>query len=192
MILLPKKESVKYFPTREAWRVWLEEHFETATEVWFLYPNKNSVKQAVSYNDAVEEALCFGWIDSTVKSYNETERIQRFTPRKPKRPYSQPNKERLKWLFDNDKIHPRLIEHIRQVLSEPFVFPDDILQKLQTDSEVWNHFQQFSKSYQRIRIAYIEAARKRPEEFEKRLNNFIQKTKENKKIAGFGGVEKYY
>lgn len=190
--MIPSKESVKYFPTREAWRAWLAEHFETATEVWFVHPNKNSDKQAISYNDAVEEALCFGWIDSTVKSYNETERIQRFTPRKPKSPYSQPNKERLRWLLENNKIHPKIIEHVRLVLSEPFVFPDDILHRLQTDDEVWHHFQQFSESYQRIRIAYIDGARKRPEEFEKRLNNFIQKTKENKKITGFGGVEKYY
>ncbi len=189
---IPSKESVKYFPTREAWRTWLAEHFETATEVWFVHPNKNSGKQAISYNDAVEEALCFGWIDSTVKSYNETERIQRFTPRKSKSPYSQPNKERLRWLLENHKIHPELIEHVRQVLSKPFVFPDDILHRLQTDDEAWRHFQQFPDSYQRIRIAYIDGARKRPEEFEKRLNNFIQKTKENKKITGFGGVEKYY
>ena len=49
-----------------------------------------------------------------------------------------------------------------------------------------------AQAYKRIRIAYIEAARKRPEEFEKRLNNFINKTKENKKIRGFGGIEKYY
>lgn len=96
---IPSEESVKYFPTREAWRAWLAEHFETAAEVWFVHPNKNSDKQAISYNDAVEEALCFGWIDSTVKSYNETERIQRFTPRKPKSPYSQPNKERLRWFL---------------------------------------------------------------------------------------------
>jgi hypothetical protein len=52
--------------------------------------------------------------------------------------------------------------------------------------------QVFSDTYKRIRIAYIEAARKRPEEFEKRLNNFIGKTKENKRITGFGGIEKYY
>lgn len=50
----------------------------------------------------------------------------------------------------------------------------------------------FSDTYKRIRIAYIEAARKRPEEFEKRLNNFINKTRENKRITGFGGIEKYY
>ena len=54
------------------------------------------------------------------------------------------------------------------------------------------NYQPFSEAYKRIRIAYIEAARKRPEEFEKRLNNFISKTKDNKTIAGFGGIEKYY
>ena len=57
---------------------------------------------------------------------------------------------------------------------------------------VWKNYQSFSEAYKRIRIAYIEAARKRPEEFEKRLNNFISKTKENKRIVGFGGIEKYY
>jgi len=60
------------------------------------------------------------------------------------------------------------------------------------DKTVWKNYQHFSDTYKRIRIAYIEAARIRPEEFEKRLNHFISKTKENKKITGFGGIEKYY
>ena len=68
----------------------------------------------------------------------------------------------------------------------------DIIARLKEDKTVWNNYQLFSDTYKRIRIAYIEAARKRPEEFEKRLNNFINKTKENKKIRGFGGIEKYY
>ena len=69
---------------------------------------------------------------------------------------------------------------------------NDIIGKLKEDKTVWENYQQFSDAYRRIRIAYIEAARKRPEEFEKRLNNFINKTKENKMIKGFGGIEKYY
>ena len=68
----------------------------------------------------------------------------------------------------------------------------DIIARLKEDKTVWNNYQLFSDAYKRIRIAYIEAARKRPVEFEKRLNNFINKTKENKKIRGFGGIEKYY
>ncbi|MFK8274782.1 YdeI family protein [Capnocytophaga cynodegmi] len=189
---MPTKESIKYFATREAWRKWLETNFETAAEIWFVHPKKTSDRKAISYNDAVEEALCFGWIDSTVKSLNETERIQRFTPRKPKSPYSQPNKERLQWLFENEKIHPKLLSEVQKVLSEPFVFPDDILDTLKADKTLWENFNHFSDSYKRIRIAYIDDARRRPEEFEKRLNNFIAKTKENKKIAGFGGIDKYY
>ena len=68
----------------------------------------------------------------------------------------------------------------------------DIIEKLKEDKTIWENYLHFSDAYKRIRIAYIEAARKRPEEFEKRLNNFINKTKENKIITGFGGIGKYY
>jgi hypothetical protein len=77
-------------------------------------------------------------------------------------------------------------------LSEPFIFPNDIIDKLKEDKIVWENYQCFSDTYKRIRIAYIETARIRPEEFEKRLKHFIIKTKENKIITGFGGIEKYY
>ena len=63
---------------------------------------------------------------------------------------------------------------------------------LRQDALAWEHYVSFPESYKRIRVAYIDAARKRPAEFEKRLANFIQKTRENKLLAGYGGVEKYY
>lgn len=158
-----------------------------------LYSPPNlRAKKSVTYNDAVEEALCFGWIDSTIKALDKEHKIQHFTPRNPKSSYSQANKERLKWLLEHNMIHPDWEDNIRKVLSAPFVFPNDIIGKLKEDKTVWENYQQFSDAYRRIRIAYIEAARKRPEEFEKRLNNFIDKTKENKMIKGFGGIEKYY
>ena len=94
--------------------------------------------------------------------------------------------------MENRMIHPKFEDKIRKVLSEPFIFPNDIMDKLREDEELWQNYQCFSDTYKRIRIAYIEAARKRPEEFEKRLNNFIGKTKENKRITGFGGIDKYY
>ena len=68
----------------------------------------------------------------------------------------------------------------------------DIIARLKEDKTVWNNYQLFSDTYKRIRIAYIEAARNRPDEFDKRLNNFSNKTSENKRITGFGGIEKYY
>jgi uncharacterized protein YdeI (YjbR/CyaY-like superfamily) len=189
---MPKQNNIKYFENREDWRKWLGDNFEAADEIWFVFPGKSSNKKSISYNDAVEEALCFGWIDSTVKSLDKEHKIQRFTPRKAKSSYSQANKERLTWLLENRMIHPKLEDEILNVLSAPSIFPDEIISRLKEDKIVWENYQQFSESYKRIRIAYIEAARKRPEEFEKRLGNFIRKTKENKVITGFGGIEKYY
>jgi hypothetical protein len=74
-------------------------------------------------------------------------------------------------------IHPKLVDKIRNVLSEPFVFSDNILNKLQADPTVWNNYQQFSDTYKRIRIAYIQAAEIRPEEFEKRSTTLSTKQK---------------
>lgn len=184
--------NIKYFETRREWRDWLTVNFKTAGEVWFVFPNKSSGKKSVLYNDAVEEALCFGWIDSTIRPLDENHKIQRFTPRNPKSTYSQSNKERLKWLLENNLIHPEWEDKIRNVLADPFIFPTDIIDRLKEDKVVWKNYQCFSDNYKRIRIAYIEAARKRPDEFEKRLMHFINKTKGNKMITGFGGIDKYY
>ena len=185
-------EDIYYFETREEWRLWLTNHFETSTGIWIIFPLKSTVMKCVLYNDAVEEARCFDWIDSTTKSLDNLNRMQRFTPRNPKSIYSQANKERLRWLFDNKMIHPKIRHKIETLLSESFIFPEDIVDQLKADTIVWNNYQQFSDSYKRIRIAYIESARKLQEEFHKRLRHFIQKTKENKQIKGFGGIEKYY
>ena len=186
------ENKIKYFENRKDWRKWLTDNFEITDEIWFVFPNKSSIKKGILYNDAVEEALCFDWIDSTIKSLDKEHKIQRFTPRNAKSTYSQANKERLKWLLENKMIHPKFEDKIQKTLSEPFIFPNDIIDKLKEDKIVWENYQLFPDTYKRIRIAYIEAARKRPEEFEKRLNHFISKTKENKIIKGFGGIEKYY
>ena len=191
-VIMTTESGIKYFENREEWRRWLTDNFDTAREIWFVFPHKSSGRKSIVYNDAVEEALCFEWIDSTIKPLDKEHRIQRFTPRKPKSTYSQANKERLKWLLANKMIHPEFEDKIRTVLSDPFIFPNDIMDRLKEDEIAWRNYRHFSDAYKRIRIAYIEAARKRPEEFEKRLNNFINKTKENKMIKGVGGIEKYY
>ena len=186
--------KMKTFKTadRAEWRRYLEEHFESDSEVWFLFPVKSSGKESISYNDAVEEALCFGWIDSTNRRYDDDYRARRFTPRREGSPYSQPNIERLKALDAAGLIRPEIREKVSDIIEAPFVFPDDIIAKLKQDAKVWDNYQAFSDSYKRLRIAYIEAARNRPDEFEKRLVNFIEKTREGKLIRGYGGVEKYY
>ena len=178
---------------RDELRQWLLENYNKEPECWVVVKRGRPVDdETFWYIDAVEEAMCFGWIDSTTKPLDKDHKIQRFTPRNPKSTYSQANKERLKWLLENKMIHPKFEDKIRTILSDPFIFPDDIIDRLKADKTAWKNYQHFSDPYKRIRIAYIEAARKRPEEFEKRLNNFINKTKENKIITGFGGIGKYY
>ncbi len=78
------------------------------------------------------------------------------------------------------------------IIQAQFVFPEDILEELKGDETVWENYQKFSEPYKRIRIAYIEAAKNRPEEYRKRLNSFIEKTRRGKLIMGYGGIDKYY
>ena len=181
-----------YFTDRKDWRKWLETNFETKDDIWLEYPLKKTGRKRILYNDAVEEALCFRWIDTTIKSLNEETAIQRFCKRRKNSTYSQPNIERLKWLFENGLIHESIRDEVAKRVQQEFVFPEDIIAQLKSEKAVWENYQRFSDPYKRIRIAYIDSARKRPEEFEKRLNNFMAKTRENKQIKGFGGIEKYY
>jgi len=184
--------ETKYFTNRQDWRKWLENNFETKNDIWLEYPLKKTGKQRILYNDAVEEALCFGWIDSTIKSLNKETAIQRFCKRRKNSTFSQPNIERLKWLNENNLIHQSIKEDVLKIIRQDFIFPKDILEQLKKEKPVWDNYQNFSESYKRIRIAYIDSARKKSVEFDKRLKNFIKKTKANKLIKGFGGIEKYY
>jgi uncharacterized protein YdeI (YjbR/CyaY-like superfamily) len=185
------KSDTLYVADRKLWRKWLENNFDKTNEIWLIYPKKSSGRPRILYNDAVEEALCFGWIDSIIKALDEENTLQRFSPRNLKSDYSQANKERLKWLAKEKLLHPSICDSVEDILKEKYVFPADILKAIQKDKTAWTHYNNFSESYKRIRIAYINAARKRPDEFKKRLTNFIKNTRENKQI-GYGGIEKYY
>lgn len=180
-----------YARDRNDWRKWLEANFDKEKEIWLIYPSKGSDEPRIPYNDAVEEALCFGWIDSNVKRVDDRSSAQRFSPRHPNSEYSQANKERLKWLLKEGKVHHSMQESAKKALEKEFSFPLDILGVIKENRKAWKNFQNFSPVYQRIRIAYIEGARNRPEEFKRRLNNFIKKSEQNRQI-GFGGIQKYY
>jgi uncharacterized protein YdeI (YjbR/CyaY-like superfamily) len=187
-----KQITTIYFTNRQDWRKWLEKNFENRDDIWLEYPLKKTGKKRILYNDAVEEALCFGWIDSTVKLLDEETTIQRFCKRRKNSSFSQPNIERLKWLFENNLIYDSIMTDVLEIIQNDYSFPEDIIKELKSEKVVWENYQKFSEPYKRIRIAYIDSARKRPVEFEKRLNNFIENTKENKLIKGFGGIDKYY
>ena len=186
------EEKILRIKTRNDWRNWLQQNFNLEKEVWLVYAKKSTGELRIQYNDAVEEALCFGWIDSTNKTLDDDHTIQRFTPRKAKSSYSQPNKERLKWLSDNNLIHSSMLTAVKEITSQEYVFPNDIVDVIKNNPIAWKNYLKFTEPYRRIRIAYIESARKRPDEFTKRLTHFIQKTQDNKLIVGFGGIDKYY
>ena len=180
-----------YVTSRKDWRNWLKKHHNTAPEIWLIYPKKETGQPRIEYNDAVEEALCFGWIDSIVKKLDDTHTVQRFSPRKPKASYSQANIERLRALVAKKKVIKEVEESLGDLLTREFVIPPDILKAIQADKQAWKNFKSFSDSYKRIRIAFIDGARKRPDEFKKRLKHFIEMTRQNK-LFGFGGIEKHF
>ncbi len=179
-----------YVTSREDWRNWLEEHYRSEREIWLVYYRKQVGKPRIPYNDAVEEALCFGWIDSIVKSLDQERYAQRYTPRKPKSGFSQTNKERLKKLIEQGKVMPEVLASLGDIGLEEFVYPTDIMAAIRANEQAWGNFQRYSGSYQRIRIAYIDGARNRLGEYEKRLKHLIRMTEQDKQF-GFG-IEDYY
>ena len=89
-------------------------------------------------------------------------------------------------------LHPSIRDSVLSLIRTPYIFPDDIVDAIKADVVAWENYAKLSEPYKRIRIAYIDAARKRPDEFKKRLESFIKKTRNGKLIVGFGGIDKYY
>jgi len=175
---------------RAAWRAWLKKHHRSEQEIWLVYYRKHAAKPRLPYNVAVEEALCFGWIDSTVKALDAERFAQRFSPRKPARPYSQTNKERLRRLIRQGRVVKGVLDEAEKAVAEDFRMPPDILKALKANRQAWRHFRTYSPAYQRIRIAYIESARARPLDFRRRLQHFLRMTEQGKQF-GFG-IESFY
>lgn len=173
-----------YVTDRKEWRAWLKKNHRRASEIWLIYYRKSSGKPRIEYNDAVEEALCFGWIDSIEKGIDNERFAQRFTPRKPRSNWSETNKVRVRRLIEEGKMTKAGLEAAARALedAEPDIAPD-ILEALKKDKETWQNFSNFSPTYRTIRIGWIEAARSRPEVFEQRLRYFLKMTKQNKKVG---------
>ena len=111
--------------------------------------------------------------------------------RNPKTPYSQANKERLKGLIKEGKVVDEVLATLGDLVGEQFEIPPDVLDAIKANKEAWKNYQRLSQPYIRIRIAFIDGARNRPQEFKKRLRYFIEMTGKNKQF-GFGGIEKYF
>ncbi len=173
---------------RKAWRTWLSQHHNKEREIWLAYAKQHTGKSSIAYIDAVEEALCFGWIDSTAKRIDENFYAQRFSPRKSTNQWSQQNIERVRRLVKLRKMTPAGLAAIKNpgalLKSKKVEIAPDILRALQRDRQVWTNFQKFPDDYKRIRIAFIESRRKRGvAEFQRSLNYFLKQTKMNRQFV---------
>lgn len=177
-----------YVTDRKQWRKWLSKNHNKEKQIWIIYYKKSSGKPRIPYNDAVEEALCYGWIDSIVKSVDKESFAQRFTPRRPKSKLSIINEERVRKLIKEKKMTREGLKAISHTFNKnnkgKLKIAYDILKKLKENKEAWKNFQKFSESYKKIRIGYIESQRRHNNMmFKKALNNFIKMTAKNKKFG---------
>ncbi|MBI1804038.1 MAG: YdeI/OmpD-associated family protein [Ignavibacteria bacterium] len=178
-----------YVSTRKAWRAWFAAHSATANEIWLIYYKKQSGKPRIPYNDAVEEALYYGWIDSITKPIDNEKYAQRFTPRKPKAQWSAMNIERLRRLIRQKKVTKAGLEAAKDILGtllwkpKEIAIPPDILRALKKDPTTWKNFSCFPASYKRIRVGWIDASRRRPDVFQQRLRYFLKMTAQNKRFG---------
>jgi uncharacterized protein YdeI (YjbR/CyaY-like superfamily) len=170
-----------YITNRAEWRNWLEENHAITDEVWLIYFKKQSGKPRIPYNDAVEEALCFGWIDGKIKRINEDYYIQRFTPRRTGSRWSKYNLERVQKLIREGIMRPEGLKAYNVVLEKPEliydnradgepVIPDDLMIALRRNIPAWNNFNKFSPSARRIYIGWLNSAKRaetRPGRIEK-------------------------
>jgi uncharacterized protein YdeI (YjbR/CyaY-like superfamily) len=180
-----------YAKNRREWRAWLAKHHRAAPEIWLIYYKKESGKPRIPYNHAVEEALCYGWIDSILKPVDAHRYAQRFSPRRSTSRLSEMNRERVRRLIAAGRMTRAGLESIRHVFDERrdtkktlrSKIPADILKRLRQDPAVWRTFQRFPESYKRIRIGWIDAARHRREAFEQRLRYFLKMTAQKKRFG---------
>ena len=173
-----------YVTTRKAWRAWLQKNHAKQKEIWLVYTKKQSGKPRIAYDVAVEEALCFGWIDGIMKSIDADFFVQRFSPRRSaKSQLSETNKERVRLMIRAGLMTPAGMEKIRGRMSDKFVPAPDILAALKRDPVAWKNFQRFPKWYQRVRLGWLDMSRGRQDIFQSRLRYFLKMTALNKRYG---------
>lgn len=163
---------------RDELRNWLQKHYNSETECWVIVKRgRPKDDDTFWYIDAVEEAMCFGWIDSTTKRLSSGVTAQRLAPRRKGSVWSELNKERCRRM---EKMG-RMTDAGRAVLPDMslsgFKIDGDILKALQSDTQVWENFLKFPPLYQRVRIDTIQIKKKQSELFQSRLQKLIENTK---------------
>ncbi|MFH5800864.1 YdeI family protein [Haladaptatus sp. CMAA 1911] len=182
-------EDPIFFESREAFREWLNQHHDTTEELWVGYYKVDAEETGIEYNESVEEALCFGWIDGLINSIDDNRYKRRFTPRKPGSKWSKKNTEHARAMIETGKITPagmELIEAAKESgkwedayrLADDHEIPAGLKAALQENGTAWRNFQTFSNTDQHAFIALVEEA-KTAETKAKRIENTVELAEQN-------------
>lgn len=163
---------------RDELRQWLSENYNKEDECWVVVKRGRPVdNRTFWYIDAVEEAMCFGWIDSTTKKMDNGITAQRLAPRRKNSLWSELNKERCRRMERLGRMTDAGRAVLPDMSEKGFVIDEVILDALQADNEIWENFQKFPLLYQHVRIDTIQIKKKQPELFQSRLQKLLDSTK---------------
>lgn len=174
--------------TRREWRNWLSEHHDADTEVWLVFNRRHTGRISISYDDSVEEALCFGWIDSIIRRLDEEHYARKFTPRRPNSRWSTANRRRYAELQARGRLAPAGMRRPPTARSGNAPRPSAaailpyIERALRASPVAWKYFEQLAPSYRRAYIGWIDSA-KRPETKEKRLLEALSRLAAGQKLG---------
>lgn len=178
------KQTEVFYPTSQtAWREWLEENHLSEQSVWVVFYSKKSEKETITWSEAVDVALCFGWIDSKKIKIDEETSHQFFSRRKPKSTWSKINKQKIQHLLENGLMTKAGLDSIEiakqngswTILDEveELIIPTDLEKAFEKHENSKTHFLSLSKSVRKMMLASLVLA-KRPETRQKRIDDIIK------------------
>ena len=173
-----------YAKNRDQWRNWLTKNAASEKEIWLIYYKKHSRKPSISHEEAVKQALCFGWIDGIVKKLDEERTIRRFSPRKPASRWSALNIRRAEELIHRGEMTPTglaVYKPEQKIQPLPTNFSSELEKIFRKNKAAWDNFQNFPPYYQRITTGWVTSAKKLATQLN-RLEQLIKFSAINKKI----------
>jgi uncharacterized protein YdeI (YjbR/CyaY-like superfamily) len=173
-----------YVEDRSWWRAWLEANSQCAPEVWLLFYKKETGEPTINYEDAVEEAVCFGWIDGKIKNIDQTRFARIFTPRKPKSKWSRINIERAAKMIRQGKMTAagmKVFDPRSQTPALPTELPASLEERFRKHETAWGNFTRFPPSYQRMTIGWVASAKREATQL-RRLQQLIAESLRNRRI----------
>jgi uncharacterized protein YdeI (YjbR/CyaY-like superfamily) len=181
-----------HFRDRSAFRTWLAAHHPSSPGIWLVYHKDSSATKSITYDEAVEEALCFGWIDSRVKAIDDERYRQKFTPRRPGSTWSRTNKERVARLIASRRMTQAGLEVIEAAerdgswtmldTVEALEEPDDLAAALDAVPEARRFFDQLVPSRKKPTLWWVVSA-KRPATRERRIAMVVARAAEGRTVA---------